>query len=175
MQLAATGASVTALDASPKRLKRVEDNLARTGLSAELVAADGRSWRTDTPFDAILLDAPCTSTGTLRRRPDAAFLKSQDDVVSLAAIQDDLAKAAFENLKPGGRMVICTCSLQPEEGELWLKRILAAEGGWVRDPVTPEELTGLREAEPLMQTARPAPLAPSLRHCYSLRSWLKTR
>ncbi|HAQ35405.1 MAG TPA: rRNA methyltransferase [Alphaproteobacteria bacterium] len=146
MQLAATGASVTALDASPKRLKRVEDNLARTGLSAELVAADGRSWRTDTPFDAILLDAPCTSTGTLRRRPDAAFLKSQDDVVSLAAIQDDLAKAAFENLKPGGRMVICTCSLQPEEGELWLKRILAAEGGWVRDPVTPEELTGLREA-----------------------------
>lgn len=146
MQLAATGATVTALDASPKRLKRVEENLARTGLKADCIAADGRSWQAPQPFDAILVDAPCTSTGTLRRRPDVAYAKSPEDVASLAAIQDELVKAAFANLKPGGRMVICTCSLQPEEGELWLKRILAAQPGLKLDPVKPEELPGLREA-----------------------------
>lgn len=157
MQLAATGASVTALDASPKRLKRVEENLARTGLKAELVAADGRSWKADEAFDAILIDAPCSSTGTLRRRPDVAYLKSPEDVASLAAIQDDLVTAAFANLKPGGRMVICTCSLQPEEGEGWLKRILTAQGGLKLDPVKPEEMSGLREAVQKDGTVRLTP------------------
>ncbi|WP_421789694.1 RsmB/NOP family class I SAM-dependent RNA methyltransferase [Hyphobacterium sp.] len=146
MQLAASGARVTALDASPKRLRRVEANLARTGLAAKLAAADGREWGEDASFDAILLDAPCSATGTLRRRPDAAWMKATEDVQSLMPIQDALFANAVRLLNPGGRLVICTCSLQPEEGEGWLARNLPQHEDLTLDPVLPEELPALEAA-----------------------------
>ena len=146
LQLATTGAAITALDASAKRLKRLSENLARTGLEADIIVANGRKWESDARFDAILLDAPCTATGTLRRRPDAAWLKQASDAKSLAPIQDDLAKTAINHLNPGGRLVICTCSLQPEEGEHWLARILAKHSEMTLDPVRPEEMPELETA-----------------------------
>ncbi|WP_421784422.1 RsmB/NOP family class I SAM-dependent RNA methyltransferase [Hyphobacterium sp.] len=146
LQLASKGARVTALDASPKRMKRVEENLARTGLEAELVTDDGQSWGQAERFDAILLDAPCSATGTLRRRPDAAWIKAADDVRSLMPIQSALFDNAVRLLKPGGRMVICTCSLQPEEGEHWLSKGLKRHAGISLDPVRPDELPTLEDA-----------------------------
>jgi 16S rRNA (cytosine967-C5)-methyltransferase len=146
MQLASTGASVTALDASPKRMRRVEENLARTGLTAELVTDDGQVWGQPDTFDAILLDAPCSATGTLRRRPDAAWIKSTEDVRSMMPIQAALFDNAVRLLKPGGRMVICTCSLQPEEGERWLANGRERHPALEIDPVRPAELPGLEGA-----------------------------
>lgn len=146
MQLAATGADVTALDASPKRMKRVEENLERTGLSAHCITDDGQSWGESESFDAILLDAPCSATGTLRRRPDAAWIKNSEDVQSLQPIQNALFRNAARLLKPGGRMVICTCSLQPEEGERWLESGLKRHERLSVDPVTPDEIPELDSA-----------------------------
>jgi len=117
LQLCASGAAVKAVDRSKNRLKLVEQNLRRTGLSAELIAADAGVWRPDVPVDGVLLDAPCTATGTLRRHPDAAYLKSASDVARMAEMQGRLIEAAIDMLKPGGILVYCTCSLQPEEGE----------------------------------------------------------
>mgnify|MGYP002630110213 CR=1 FL=1 len=117
LQLCTSGASVKAVDRSKNRLKLVEQNLNRTGLSAELIAADAAVWRPDAPVDGVLLDAPCTATGTLRRHPDAAYLKSAGDVTRMAEVQSHLIEAAIDMLKPGGVLVYCTCSLQPEEGE----------------------------------------------------------
>lgn len=116
-QLAAAGAQVTALDRSKPRLVRLSENLERLGLAAEVVTADAEGWRPDAPVDAILLDAPCSATGTLRRHPDIAHLKGRSDVERLAALQRRLLAAALEMLKPGGLLVYATCSLQPEEGE----------------------------------------------------------
>ena len=146
LQLAAAGGQVTALDASAKRLKKLDANLTRTGLSADIIVANGRTWRSETQFDAILLDAPCTATGTLRRRPDAAWMKQAGDAASLSPIQDDLFSTAVAALRPGGRLVICTCSLQPEEGQLWLQRGLAAHADMSVVPVRPDELPGLEAA-----------------------------
>lgn len=146
MQLAASGASVTALDASPKRMRRVADNLGRTQLIAECITADGQEWGEAETFDAILLDAPCSATGTLRRRPDAAWIKNEEDVDSLVPIQESLVANATRLLKPGGRLVICTCSLQPEEGEMWLERSLEHLPELELDPVRPAELPELENA-----------------------------
>ncbi|MEE2526551.1 RsmB/NOP family class I SAM-dependent RNA methyltransferase [Hyphobacterium sp. HN65] len=146
MQLASTGADVTALDASPKRMKKVEENLERTGLKASCVTDDGQVWGEDGSFDAILLDAPCSATGTLRRRPDAAWIKNAEDVQSLQPIQNALFRNATRLLKPGGRLVICTCSLQPEEGERWLESGLRRQESLVVDPIRPEEMPGLEAA-----------------------------
>lgn len=117
LQLAAAGAEVTALDISPQRLARLEENLARTGLSARIIADDALTWKPDAPFDAILLDAPCSATGTIRRHPDLPFARSAKEIKSLVALQARMIDAALEMLKPGGRLVYCTCSLLPEEGE----------------------------------------------------------
>ncbi|MEM1428179.1 MAG: transcription antitermination factor NusB [Pseudomonadota bacterium] len=117
LQLADTGAAVTSLDISGPRLERVRDNLARTGLTADLVTADALHWQPDAPFDAILLDAPCTATGTLRRHPDLPFAKGTDALKSLVPLQRELLDRAAGWLKPGGRLVVCTCSLLAEEGE----------------------------------------------------------
>ncbi len=146
LQLAATGAQVTAVEASPKRMKKVAANLERTGLTAELVTADIAAWQPEAPFDAILLDAPCTATGTLRRRPDAAWAKQDGDIANLSEIQARLFDAAFAMLKTGGRLVYCTCSLEPEEGEAQLSAFLARTPGARLDPVQPDELPELAEA-----------------------------
>ncbi|WP_212523029.1 transcription antitermination factor NusB [Actibacterium sp. MT2.3-13A] len=127
MQLAAAGAEVTALDISRPRLKRLEENLARTGLTAEVVAADLLSWQ-PAPFDAILLDAPCSATGTIRRHPDLPFAKSGKEIKPLFALQAQMLDHALGLLKPGGRLVFCTCSLLPEEGEEQLKSVLERHG-----------------------------------------------
>lgn len=124
MQLAATGAEVTALDISRPRLKRLEENLDRTGLSAEVVAADVMFWDPEAPFDAILLDAPCSATGTIRRHPDLPYARTGKDIKPLFDLQTQMIDRALELLKPGGRLVFCTCSLLPEEGEHQLRDAL---------------------------------------------------
>ncbi|MGB3555091.1 MAG: transcription antitermination factor NusB [Jannaschia sp.] len=117
MQLAAGGARVTALDLSEGRLSRVSENLARTGLDAEIVVADALDWSPDAPFGAIVLDAPCTATGTIRRHPDLPHLREARDVEALTTLQYRLLDRALDWLAPGGRLVFCTCSLLPVEGE----------------------------------------------------------
>ncbi len=123
MQLANTGAKVTALDLSPKRMERVHENLARTRLSAELVVEDAQKYQAD-PFDAILLDAPCSATGTIRRHPDLPYAKKADDFPALFALQEKLLDHAWRLLKPGGRLVYCTCSLLIDEGEEQIRDLM---------------------------------------------------
>ncbi len=115
-QLAASGAAVTAVELNPSRMQRLAANLARLDLTAELVRADARTWRPSAPLDGVLLDAPCSATGTIRRHPDVPYLKRQSDILPLTQIQDQLLAAATDMLKPGGRLVYAVCSLQPEEG-----------------------------------------------------------
>ncbi len=139
LQLAAAGASVTALDRSAPRLKRVSENLARLGLEAEIVTADAGSWPDRRTFDAVLLDAPCSATGTFRRHPDALWAARPGDIASLAAVQSRLLDSAARRTKPGGRMVYCVCSLEPEEGEGQVAAFLNRTPGMVLDPVRPGE------------------------------------
>ena len=117
MQLAAGGAEVTALDISGPRMARVRDNLARTGLAAELVVADALHWQPQDLFDAVLLDAPCSASGTIRRHPDLQYIKDGSDLATLTDLQARLFDRALTFLKPGGRLVCCTCSLLALEGE----------------------------------------------------------
>ncbi len=123
-QLAAAGAIVTALDLSPERLARVRENLARLKLTATTVAADGTTYDPPTKFDAVLLDAPCSATGTIRRHPDIPFLKRESDLASLAVIQQALLARAVNLTRPGGTIVYATCSLEPEEGEAQIEAAL---------------------------------------------------
>ena len=145
LQLAAAGARVTAVDLSRKRLERVRENLGRQRLSAEVVAADIASWQPERLFDAVLLDAPCSATGTLRRHPDGLHLKSAPEVTKLAGVQARLLRAAAALVRPGGTLVYCVCSLQPEESEPQIATLLAEGAPFVREPVRPEEIGGLDE------------------------------
>jgi 16S rRNA (cytosine967-C5)-methyltransferase len=145
LQLAAAGAKVTAIDRSAKRLERVAANLARCHFEAELVAADAQAWRPETPLDAVLLDAPCSATGTLRRHPDIAWLKHPGDVAKLADLQRRLLAAATEMVRPGGMIVYCVCSLQPEEGAALVDQALADGLPLQRRPIAAEEVGGLAE------------------------------
>ena len=129
LQLAAAGAEVTALDISGPRMARLEANLLRTGLAATLVVADALHWQPDAPLDAILLDAPCSATGTIRRHPDLPFVKDGSEVAGLAALQAALIDRALGWLKPGGRLVFATCSLLAEEGEAQLAAALERHSG----------------------------------------------
>ena len=129
LQLAASGADVTALDISAPRMARVEANLARTGLTASLVTADALHWQPEGLFDAILLDAPCSATGTIRRHPDLPFVKDGSELPSLIALQAALIDRSLAWLKPGGRLVFSTCSLFPEEGEAQLAATLTRHPG----------------------------------------------
>lgn len=121
LQLSAAGADVTALDVSKSRLVRVRENLTRTKLDAKIITADALTWAQETQFDAVLLDAPCSATGTIRRHPDLPFAKSGNDLDPLFALQSDLIDRAVEWTRPGGRLVYCTCSLLTEEGERQIK------------------------------------------------------
>jgi 16S rRNA (cytosine967-C5)-methyltransferase len=143
-QLALAGASVTAVDRAPARLKRLRDNLARLGLSAEIVAADVEQWTAE-PFDAVLLDAPCSSTGTIRRHPDVPWLKTADDVAKLSALQRRLLDRAAALTKPGGTLVYCTCSLEPQENEMIVADLLARETRLRRVPINADEIFGCQE------------------------------
>ncbi len=143
-QLAAAGARVTAVDRAPARLGRVRENLARLSLQAELVSADVAEWTAE-PFDAVLLDAPCSSTGTIRRHPDVPWLKSPADIAKLAALQHRLIERAAALTKPGGTLVYSTCSLEPEEGEHVVADLLAREPSMQRAPIAAAEVFGCGE------------------------------
>jgi len=142
-QLALAGADVTALDASRNRLKRLKANLDRLGLQATLAEADASAWRPSDLFDAVLLDAPCSSTGTVRRHPDVPWTKSVADVEKLAAVQRRLLDAAVKLVKPGGQIVFSNCSLDPLEGEDLYVKCLAESADIVPDPVRPGEYRAL--------------------------------
>ncbi len=145
-QLAASGAKVTAVDRSPARIGRLRENMARLGLPIEIVNADAEGWRPGEPADAVLLDAPCTATGTIRRHPDIARLKTPDDVAALSDVQARLLEAAAQMVRPGGLVVYCVCSLQPEECEIPVSTALAAGARLEPVPMAPGDLAGLDDA-----------------------------
>jgi 16S rRNA (cytosine967-C5)-methyltransferase len=146
MQLCAAGAQVTAVDISARRMARLGENLARSGLSAELVTSDVAKWSTTEQFDAVLLDAPCSGTGTLRRHPDIAWLKDEEDIARLTLTQDRLLLRAVDLLKPGGTLVYATCSLQEDEGVERIEALLARDTCMRRVPVEADELPDLANA-----------------------------
>jgi len=137
MQLAATGADVTALDLSEPRLKRLRANMSRTGLHAEIICADMMHWQPPAPFDAILLDAPCSATGTIRRHPDLPLIRKPGDIAALTALQARFLDRALTMLRPGGRLVYCTCSLLPDEGEAQVSAALERHEGLRVMPMAP--------------------------------------
>ena len=167
LQLAAAGAKVVALDRSGPRLRRLSENLVRMGLEAEVAVGDAAGWRDARTFDAVLLDAPCTATGTFRRHPDVIWGSRPGDIAKLASVQSRLLDAAADRVRPGGRLVYCVCSLEPEEGEAQVRGFLqrrpdfivhrleegaggapsgalGPDGGWLRLlPSMPEPAGGL--------------------------------
>ncbi len=143
-QLAHAGANVVAVDRSKVRLARLQDNLKRLDLNAEIVAADAAVWGAG-PFDAVLVDAPCSATGTIRRHPDIPWQKHPGDIAKLAALQQRLLDNAARIVKPGGVIVYCTCSLEPEEGESAIASFLErtpSVGHW---PISADEIFGQAE------------------------------
>jgi 16S rRNA (cytosine967-C5)-methyltransferase len=140
MQLAAAGFAVTAVDVSQSRLARLSENLARTRLEANLVAADVMRWRPPEPADAILLDTPCSATGIFRRHPDVLHRVRPRAIAELAAGQGAMLTRAADWLKPGGTLVYSVCSLEPEEGEAVADRFLMERPDYALDPVRPDEL-----------------------------------
>lgn len=149
-QLAAAGARVTAVERSETRARRLVSNLERLGLVAEVVVADAAKWQPASPVDAVLLDAPCTATGTIRRHPDVAWLKRPEDVPALASVQERQLAAAIAMTRPGGRIVYCACSLQSEEGPDVVAAVLRGGAPAARLPLLPGE-AGI---EPAWITAR---------------------
>jgi 16S rRNA (cytosine967-C5)-methyltransferase len=143
-QLGAAGARVTAVDRSANRLARVRENLTRLGLAAHLITADATEWHGG-PFDAVLVDAPCSSTGTIRRHPDVGWLKREADLGPLTALQSRLLDRAVALAKPGGTIVYCVCSLEPEESEQQIEALLARGANVRRQPIRPGEIAGSAE------------------------------
>jgi 16S rRNA (cytosine967-C5)-methyltransferase len=141
-QLAAAGARVVAVERSAARMERLAANLARLRLSAEMVVADATEWCAG-PFDAVLIDAPCSATGTIRRHPDVPWQKRPEDLVALAGLQTRLLDRAAELTRPGGLMVYATCSLEPEESEQQIESFLARRPDFARSPVSPQEVGGI--------------------------------
>jgi 16S rRNA (cytosine967-C5)-methyltransferase len=144
-QLVAAGALVSAVDRAPARVERLRENLARLSLDAELICADAAAWTAEQKFDAVLLDAPCSSTGTIRRHPDVPWLKRVSDITALAALQRRLIERAVALTKPGGTLVYCTCSLEPEENETVIADLLAREPTMRRAPIAGAEVFGRDE------------------------------
>jgi 16S rRNA (cytosine967-C5)-methyltransferase len=146
-ELAQAGGLVWALDSSPQRLERLRENLARLKLSATVVVADAASW-TDPEgglFDAVILDAPCTATGAIRRHPDIAHAKRPEDVTELAGLQARLLDHAADLLKPGGKLVFCTCSIEPREGPEHIMGFLRRRPEMRLDPISPDDVGGYGE------------------------------
>jgi 16S rRNA (cytosine967-C5)-methyltransferase len=147
-QLAAGGAMVTALDRSASRMQRLKENLSRAGLDAVTVVADAELWKPDPPtatFDAVLIDAPCTSTGTIRRHPDIPWRKTPDDIAVLSALQRRLLLRAIDLTRPGGTIVYCSCSLEPEEGEDIVSAVVEQDRRVRCRPITASEFGVLEE------------------------------
>jgi len=146
LQLAASGATVVALDRSAVRLKRLEENLGRTSLTAEVVATPAEDWEDPRTFDAVLLDAPCTATGTFRRNPEVLRATKPADVAKLADVQHRLLDVAAERVKPGGRLVYCVCSLEREEGETQIIAFLRRNPAFKTAPAVSGEVGAPVEA-----------------------------
>jgi len=144
-QLAAAGARVTAVDRAGARLQRLKQNLARLSLKADLVCADVTAWTADRKFDAVLLDAPCSSTGTIRRHPDVPWRKRASDIAALADLQRRLIARAAALVRPDGTLIYCTCSLEPEENESVVADLLARDDSVRRDPMAAAEVFGCGE------------------------------
>jgi 16S rRNA (cytosine967-C5)-methyltransferase len=140
-QLAQAGAKVVAVDRSRIRLARLRDNFTRLGFPVETVVADATVWEAG-PFDAVLLDAPCSSTGTVRRHPDIPWQKQPADLAKLSALQQRLLDNAARIVKPGGSIVYCTCSLEPEEGEAAIAAFLARTPTVGRRPIAAADIFG---------------------------------
>ena len=140
MQLAAAGWAVTAVDSSAKRLERLRANLARTGLAADIVQGDIRTWEPDAAADAVLLDTPCSATGIFRRHPDVLHRIEPHQIEEMAGLQAELLARAANWVQPGGTLVYATCSLERAEGEDQIAAFLEAHKGWTIDPVRADEL-----------------------------------
>jgi 16S rRNA (cytosine967-C5)-methyltransferase len=147
-QLAARGAHVTALDRSAGRLRRLSENMERLKLAenVQVVAADATEWKSPFPVDFILLDAPCSATGTIRRHPDVMSLKRPQDIDALAGLQARLLEHATSMLDHHGVLIYCTCSLQKDEGERRIEEFLRHHPGMVRYPILPQEVSGLENS-----------------------------
>jgi 16S rRNA (cytosine967-C5)-methyltransferase len=145
MQLASRGAHVTSIDISEERLSRVHENLARTGLTADVQVQDLAKSKLAQSFDAVLLDAPCSATGTLRRNPDVTMHRRPEDIGQLQALQRKLLQTAVEALKSGGTLVYSVCSLEPEEGEEQAKWLVQTFPEMQPQPIAPEHLPLLAE------------------------------
>jgi 16S rRNA (cytosine967-C5)-methyltransferase len=143
-QIAAAGAKVIAVDRSKARIQRLNENLTRLALSAETVIADASTWDSG-PFDAVLLDAPCSATGTIRRHPDIPWQKRLADIAALTGLQSRLLDRAAALTKPGGLLVYATCSLEPEEGEQQIESFLVRHLNFRRLPIAPSELEGFTD------------------------------
>ncbi|KQV72983.1 RsmB/NOP family class I SAM-dependent RNA methyltransferase [Rhizobium sp. Root1220] len=174
-QLILAGGTVVAVEQSENRIKRLRSNLDRLGLEAETIATDLTRYQPEELFDAILLDAPCSSTGTTRRHPDVLWTKGPEDIAKLAALQERLLRHAITLLKPNGTIVFSNCSLDPEEGEEVIRRVLADTPAVERFPIEPSRWPGLEAAisplgdfrtTPDMLTA-PAGFAPGLDGFYA--------
>jgi 16S rRNA (cytosine967-C5)-methyltransferase len=139
-QLATAGARVTAVDRSPRRLERLVANLKRLDLAVEAVGADVLTWRPPRPAEAVLLDAPCSTTGAIRRHPDVPHLKSPEDVARLSMVQENLLLAAIDMLRPGGTLVYCTCSLESAEGPERIESLLHSGAPVVRIGIEADEI-----------------------------------
>ena len=136
MQLAAAGHSVTALDRSESRLARLSDNLERTRLHAKTMVADALAWAPESPFDAVLLDAPCSATGTFRRHPEVLYRARPAIIEQSADLQERLLAQAADWVRPGGSLVYAVCSLEPQEGEERIERFLEQRRDYRLEPAS---------------------------------------
>jgi 16S rRNA (cytosine967-C5)-methyltransferase len=143
-QLSAAGAMVTAVERSPARLARLQANLGRLKLQAETVLADAGEWQPEAPFDAVLLDAPCSATGTIRRNPDVPHIKTPAMIASLLPLQAQLLQRAVDMVRDGGTLIYATCSLEREECEQQIEGLLMQRRDIARLPIEAPELDGDR-------------------------------
>jgi 16S rRNA (cytosine967-C5)-methyltransferase len=139
------GAKLTAIDISRQRMQILKENIERTGLAMQLVEQDARTWRPPALLDAVLLDAPCSALGIIRRHPEGVWRRDPKDLARFPAIQRSLIDAAGDMLRPSGRLVYCVCTPNPEEGAEVVDAVVATRG-WRRVEISPDEAPGFAEA-----------------------------